>query len=207
MEERTIESLPLDGGKLCLNFVNTVHDRTVEEPFEYLSSYNDLLEWSVKLEILSSPEREKLTSLADDDPEKSSAALRQVLEAREVLYNLFLAIAQNRVPNDETQGKFNKLLSEATSGLALQIKGEDLNVQHKWLEKDNFRYLSYPILKSAYDLLVSDDLDRVKECGACGWLFYDQSKNKSRKWCSMENCGSNVKAKRYYHRHKKKKED
>lgn len=205
MEERTIESLPLDGGRLCLNFINTVHDWTVEDPFEYLCSYSNFLDWSVKVETLSPSERDRQSSLAADNQEKAVSVLQSILEARKVLYNLFLAIAQNRVPNDETQGKFNKLLSEATSGMALEIKGEDLNVQHKWLEKDNFRFLLYPILKSAYDLLISDDLDRVKECGACGWLFYDQSKNKSRKWCSMESCGSNVKAKRYYHRHKKKK--
>jgi len=42
-----------------------------------------------------------------------------------------------------------------------------------------------------------------KECPNCGWLFFDKSKNGRRKWCSMQTCGSNVKALEWYHRQKK----
>ncbi|MGH3132366.1 MAG: CGNR zinc finger domain-containing protein [Gaiellaceae bacterium] len=46
-------------------------------------------------------------------------------------------------------------------------------------------------------------MDRVKECpgaGDCGWLFYDTSRNGTRRWCSMEGCGSRVKMRRQYAR-------
>lgn len=207
MEERSIDTLPLDGGWLCLNFINTVHDRTAEEPFEYLSSYNDLLDWSVKLELLSTSEHEVLKKTTQNIPDKADELLHEILEVREVLYGFFEAIAQNRPPEEHLQSAFNQLLGEAMSHLTLQVIGEDLSVHQKWINKSELEYPLHPILKSAYDLLVSGKLDRVKECGACGWLFLDQSKNRSRKWCSMENCGSNVKAKRYYHRNKKKMDE
>ena len=61
----------------------------------------------------------------------------------------------------------------------------------------------WPVARTAADLLTSGRLDRVRECpGAdgCGWLFYDTSKNGSRRWCSMEGCGNVAKARRLYAR-------
>jgi predicted RNA-binding Zn ribbon-like protein len=61
-----------------------------------------------------------------------------------------------------------------------------------------------PIARSAAELLTSDDLARVRECdgAACTWLFLDQSRNRSRRWCSMESCGNRAKARRHYHRNR-----
>ena len=60
------------------------------------------------------------------------------------------------------------------------------------------------ILWEAADLLTSDRLAQVKLCAGedCGWLFLDASRNQSRRWCSMSDCGNRAKAKRYYRRHK-----
>jgi predicted RNA-binding Zn ribbon-like protein len=62
----------------------------------------------------------------------------------------------------------------------------------------------WPIALSATGLLTSGELERVKECpheeGGCGWLFYDASKNRSRRWCDMADCGSRVKMRRMYAR-------
>ncbi|HEY0814562.1 MAG TPA: CGNR zinc finger domain-containing protein, partial [Pseudonocardia sp.] len=50
------------------------------------------------------------------------------------------------------------------------------------------------------DLLTGDELARVRECpldaGGCGWLFLDHSRNGSRRWCRMADCGNKVKATR-----------
>jgi predicted RNA-binding Zn ribbon-like protein len=45
--------------------------------------------------------------------------------------------------------------------------------------------------------LTSGPLGRVKGCAGCNWLFVDESKNKSRRWCSMEECGTHAKMRRY----------
>jgi predicted RNA-binding Zn ribbon-like protein len=36
------------------------------------------------------------------------------------------------------------------------------------------------------------------EAGGCGWLFVDESRNGSRRWCSMKDCGNRAKARRHY---------
>jgi predicted RNA-binding Zn ribbon-like protein len=45
----------------------------------------------------------------------------------------------------------------------------------------------------------------VGECEGegCSWLFLDTSRNRSRRWCSMEDCGNRAKARRHYERRQK----
>ena len=49
--------------------------------------------------------------------------------------------------------------------------------------------------------------ERMKACPAepCGWAFYDESRNRSRTWCSMGVCGNRVKTRRY--RRRRRSED
>jgi predicted RNA-binding Zn ribbon-like protein len=52
--------------------------------------------------------------------------------------------------------------------------------------------------------LVRDLPGRVRECSGpeCPVLFLDESRNGSRRWCSMEVCGARAKAATYYRRHR-----
>jgi predicted RNA-binding Zn ribbon-like protein len=57
----------------------------------------------------------------------------------------------------------------------------------------------WPIAVDAVRLLTSGPLDRVKVCAAeagCIGLFLDTSKNRSRRWCTMEGCGIDAKVQR-----------
>jgi predicted RNA-binding Zn ribbon-like protein len=63
----------------------------------------------------------------------------------------------------------------------------------------------WPVVHSAAELLTSPHLDRVRQCAddrGCGFLFFDTSRNGSRRWCSMESCGNRAKARRHYQRTK-----
>ena len=55
-----------------------------------------------------------------------------------------------------------------------------------------------PIALAAVRLFTEGDFHRIRECGghACGWLFYDRSKNNRRRWCEMEVCGNRAKQRR-----------
>jgi predicted RNA-binding Zn ribbon-like protein len=57
-----------------------------------------------------------------------------------------------------------------------------------------------PIIHSAADLMISQELRKVKKCSdpVCGWLFLDISRNQSRRWCDMQDCGNRAKASRFY---------
>jgi predicted RNA-binding Zn ribbon-like protein len=60
----------------------------------------------------------------------------------------------------------------------------------------------WPIASSAADLLTSERLKKVRLCEAktCTWLFLDESRNHSRRWCDMKVCGNREKARRHYQR-------
>lgn len=62
----------------------------------------------------------------------------------------------------------------------------------------------WPVARSAADLLVSPDLARVRKCAGptCDWPFVDMSRNRSRRWCDMRECGNRAKARRYSVRHR-----
>jgi predicted RNA-binding Zn ribbon-like protein len=55
------------------------------------------------------------------------------------------------------------------------------------------------LAQSAVDLLVSEQIRLIRECGdeGCRWLFLDTSKNHSRRWCDMKICGNRMKARRF----------
>lgn len=64
----------------------------------------------------------------------------------------------------------------------------------------------WPVVASAAELLVSvEQLPLLRICGLhesgeCGWLFLDETRNHTRRWCSMKDCGNRAKARRHYHR-------
>jgi predicted RNA-binding Zn ribbon-like protein len=72
-----------------------------------------------------------------------------------------------------------------------------------WYEVDGVLELPiWIVARSAADLLVSSELERVRECAGekCDWLFLDASRNQSRRWCDMAACGNRAKAQRNYAR-------
>jgi predicted RNA-binding Zn ribbon-like protein len=52
------------------------------------------------------------------------------------------------------------------------------------------------LVHAATELVLSDRHHRLRRCANCTWLFLDLSRNRSRKWCSMEHCGTHVKIRR-----------
>jgi predicted RNA-binding Zn ribbon-like protein len=52
------------------------------------------------------------------------------------------------------------------------------------------------VVHAAAELVVHGPVERLKTCGNCPWLFLDHSRNASRRWCSMEGCGTEVKIRR-----------
>jgi len=70
-------------------------------------------------------------------------------------------------------------------------------------EMSTCRCLLVPALLDALEL-ARDDLARVRECAApdCSYVYVDTSRNRSRRWCAMERCGSRAKANAYYTRHR-----
>ncbi len=198
-----IPTFELSGGAPSLDFANTWGDRERPET-DKLGAYPDLLGFAVQAGLLAQGDAAGLAVLAAAEPRLAAAAIGQARDLREVLYRLFSAVAARRDPGAIDLERFNAALPEALSHLRLERRGAGYAWTWVPVEAAPATLVSplWPILRSAADLLTSAERQQVRECGgsACTWLFLDRSRNRSRRWCSMESCGNRAKAQRHYHR-------
>ena len=186
---------------LALDFTNTVGGRKHGSMANYLDSYQDVIGWSRQAGTLTAREAERLLEEAEEDPSGASEALRKAIALREAIYRIFSAVAAGNEPSEEDLTTLNALLSEAMShSRVVARKG---GFKWEWLGGDyELESVLWPVARSAAELLTSGDLSRVRECSGetCGWLFVDTSRNRSRRWCDMSDCGNRAKVRRYYQR-------
>ena len=139
-------------------------------------------------------QRAELARHSEQAPDRAAAELRRLHRLRRAVVDVFGAIAdQSRVP-EPAWATLRRAAGEAVAGAQPELR--DQRVRPTW-ELDTLEALGRPIAYAAWELLTSGPLDRVKRCHACPWLYLDQSKNGSRRWCSMDDCGKAVKMSRY----------
>jgi predicted RNA-binding Zn ribbon-like protein len=199
---RSIACLQLDGGCPVFDFTNTISNRNDPDYFDYLTKYNDFIQWSEKIGLLSKGRIHAISIFSESHVRKSADTLRQVVEAREVIFTLFSSLAQHRKADKGAMDAFNGLLSEALSNMRIDVGRTEVTTSFAVSEKTILKEPLYLLIKNAFDILSSQSFERIKECPTCRWLFLDTTKNGKRRWCNMQVCGSNDKARRYYHRKK-----
>ncbi len=190
----------LSGGALCLDFANTWGDRARPES-DRLTGYPALLAFAAQAAALGHREVASLGRQARRAPAAAGTVVAASLVLREALYRLFAAQARGRRVAAGDLGALNRSLEEALPHL--RVAWHDGSYRWEWGDAgDLLAAPLWPIARSAADLLADDELDRVRECdgASCTWLFLDHSRNRSRRWCSMESCGNRAKARRHYHR-------
>jgi predicted RNA-binding Zn ribbon-like protein len=190
-------------GTRCLDFVNTVEPRVPidqgAQPREYLTAYADLLAWGTHAEILTAAGSARLGRLADANPQAALAALHEAIGLREAIYRVFLAVTQGQSPDHADLDRLAHAYARAVAHTTLIARAATFELS--WVDDpDALDRPLWPLAHSAVELLTRGDAARVKECPpteeGCGWLFYDTSKNRSRRWCSMSDCGTNAKERR-----------
>jgi len=198
-KKRDAGSLKLLGGCLCLDFVNTLDWRGTDTPQEFLNTYDDLVRWSRHAGICSQKDANKLQRMARQSNSEANKTLNQALNLRESIYRLFTAAIVNQNPLQEDLVLFNKHLSRSMKDSRI-IRTADGYAWHITGSQIRLDWILNPIIHSAAEILVSEDRKKVKTCAdsACGWLFIDVSRNRSRRWCDMQDCGNRAKASRFY---------
>ena len=199
--KRTLETLELVGGVLCLDFVNTVNSRD-ELEHDYIASYANLVDWAAKMELFSPTQAKTLKQKASQESNKAEKILNTTKDARETIFRVFSAIAEGTNPKEADLSAIAGLYQEAIGNGQL-VKTDGLFI-FKWEPHKSLDGVLWQIVASAKSLLSSKEVARVKGCPNCGWLFLDTSKNQSRRWCSMNTCGVHEKMRRYHKRLKNK---
>jgi predicted RNA-binding Zn ribbon-like protein len=182
--------LELFGGAACLDFANTVDGRATAHPEELLHSYADLGAWSAYAGLIDSATATRLARRGTD------ADLRAAVALREAVFEVFAAVGRGQTVPAAALAAVQARYAEAMA-VARLVSGED---GYDWrFVGDEPGRAWWPIAVSAVRLLTGGPLDRVKVCAAeagCVGLFLDTSKNRSRRWCTMDGCGVEAKIQR-----------
>jgi predicted RNA-binding Zn ribbon-like protein len=191
----------LSGGRLCLDFANTVSWRASDRPIERLESYADLLAWSRQAGVVTAGEARTLASAGRRRPAEARRVLGQAIGLREAIYRAFTRIAEGPGPTPADLAALNAGLAEALARRRVMGRGRRFSFGWTTPEAGLDRMLG-PVMQSVAELLVGEELSHLRTCASptCGWVFLDTTRNRSRRWCDMRVCGNRAKVRRHYRR-------
>jgi predicted RNA-binding Zn ribbon-like protein len=190
-------------GDLSIEFANTVAWRG-STPTESLHTCDDVLVWVASAKALPERAVSELCKWFVARPADATMLFSDAVEIREMLYRLLHCVASASAPASEDLRRLNRALSAASPRINLDFAGTGFGWRIE--AKPTAAGILAPVLWSVADILVGPDSARVRECAnnRCLWLFLDDSKNGTRRWCSMQACGNRAKAHRHYLRQKEK---
>jgi len=191
----------LSGGNLCLDFANTVsHRKQPEQKQDNLTGYDELVLFAQEAGVVAPQLARQLLEVAAMRPQVRAAAFEAAIKLREAIYEVFAAVAGSRAPRKRDIKLIEEMASQAMTHRQLVAAGDGYHWEWKYDRGEMLWYVLWPIAASAAELLTSDRVTQVRECEAktCAWLFLDQTRNHSRRWCDMSACGNREKARRYY---------
>ena len=110
---RNSGSLKLSGGRLCLDFINTLDWRGAETTVEFLNTYQDIIIWSQHVGICNHKDSQPLRMLAERSIAEAKKVQRRSIKLREILYRIFSNISRNKNPLKKDLADFNRHLSRA----------------------------------------------------------------------------------------------
>jgi predicted RNA-binding Zn ribbon-like protein len=182
------------GGRVCLDFANTMDWRTSDAPQELIPDYAALLSWSEARRILSVRAVAKLQAQGAHRAAATAAIMHDAHALRGEIWKAAEALCRG---DHVHLAPFNRMLTALPSQPRLVRDGA--GYVHD-LPGTAIEEVLWPVLWSFTALLSSDDGSRLGCCQAqgCGWFFVDESPNRSRVWCSSDVCGNRERARRAY---------
>jgi len=189
---RPVAAIRLDGGRLCLDFVNTIHDRYAAEPEDYISQPERFIEWSARAGAYRSGEHISVPEATG----QRTTLMRRVRTLRHHLHALLASRIDGLPAPAEALQCLDQWLHHAWASQSL---GADRHMHWRTRAHDALLPLKR-ISLDALDLISTASASQLRRCSntsSCGWLFLDVTKNQRRRWCAMETCGTADKMNRY----------
>lgn len=209
-----MRNLRIVGGDVALDLVNTVEPRIAgrEPERDHLRTSAALLHWAERTELIDASESRQVAAVWDEDPDLAAVELDTALRLRSAVGTAIDA-ARARTSTAEEARALQVVVQQAASALtrttlALDPDARQPAIRHTGTEPAH--RICDRLALDALEMLQTTDLSRLKACppehGGCGWLFVDTSKNGTRRWCSMEDCGTQAKSRRLTERRRAQRE-
>ena len=188
---------------ICLDYANTLAYRGSAST-ESLHTFGDLLKWCSDIGLIVPRIAHQLRGWSEKHPKRVADIFSAAITLREAIYGVFHTLASSANPDEVDLDLLNRALRDAPPREAIQWSAEGFGWQIEE-SKPSVSSILAPVIWSAADLLVGPQLTKLRECSndRCLWLFLDDSKNGTRRWCSMQACGNRAKAHRHYLRQKR----
>jgi predicted RNA-binding Zn ribbon-like protein len=198
--------LPLKyvGGDPSVDLVNTVDWVGDDLDHDRIPDYDRLTRWAEGAGVITATSGQRLRRAAAARPREAAATIAAAGWLRWVLQRLFTGVATGEPPGTALD-EFNELLADALPRMRLtspsSASRRQLTLTWQGLGDDLASPL-WPVVWSAAQLLASDEASHIHVCAApdCGWIYVDRSRNRLRRWCQMETCGTREKSRRRYRR-------
>jgi len=192
----------LKSGHPALEFTNTVNNHASKQPGETLFKYEDLLSWVKRVGLLRDEQVQALMRKAASQPNEAAAVFAGSLELREAIYRIFVAQIKGKAPADGDLSILNSMLVQPTREARVVRRSGKFEWQWNF-DETALEAPLWILALSAVNLLTSENCQWVGQCAdedGCGWLFVDTTKNHSRRWCDISDCGNRAKQRRYQKR-------
>ena len=190
----------------CLDFTKTVGWAPGDRPDDALADYEALVRWAEQEGLLPVAEAALAREEATAQPLQAQRAFEAAIELRRAVYGVFSAVGSGREASPTDLATLNEQVSQAMAHLELAplASGGFGWAWRRVGRREALARVLWRVAHSAALLLTSEESGRVKLCEAddCGWLFVDASKNRSRRWCDMADCGNLAKVRRFRARHR-----
>jgi predicted RNA-binding Zn ribbon-like protein len=195
--------IPAAGEDLCLAFANTLSWRGSPRPSESLGGIAQLIDWLSSAARLPAETVDMARHWVQAHRQPAMALYAEAIGLREAVYRLFSALAAGAPAPAEDLALLNRALAAAPPRQRVAQANGGFAWQTSRIEMSAPGLLA-PVLWSAADLATRADRRRVRRCAndACLWLFIDESKAGTRRWCDMSSCGNRAKSRRHYLRTK-----
>jgi predicted RNA-binding Zn ribbon-like protein len=190
-------SLDLIADDLALNFANTESGRGYPSHQNHFREAANVVEWLRHAKALPVEETDRLRKRVAERADLAADLLGQAVALREAIHDIGLALGRRAKPHEAALASLSALHARCVAKAELAPGVESCRWQWS-VRVSPVEAALGPVALAAVRLFTEGDFQRIRECGghACGWLFYDRSKNNRRRWCEMEVCGNRAKQRR-----------
>jgi predicted RNA-binding Zn ribbon-like protein len=189
------------GNHLALDFINT--EMIVKgERTDLLGDFSTLLSWLVEADVLTTSQSDSIRTALTN--EEGTMWLERAIILRTDLRTLAERLATHKPIPESAIKSVNGSLSQRPGYLQL-VKTKEGFEQRFHSIVDRHEGLMAPIAQAASNLLCDATPTLIKKCAneACILYFYDNSKNHTRTWCSMQLCGNRMKVAAFFERQRR----
>jgi predicted RNA-binding Zn ribbon-like protein len=200
---KDIDEIDLIGGHPALDFANSVEGRGSDTTLNYLSDYDRLARWCVRVGLIAPADGAHLRRLAKRHAAAAARAWRAAMKLRESLNDVFRALVREDVPPTPAVAIVNAAVARAFSNRRLRPTAPGAIAWGWHPSKPGLEIVVWEIALAAAGLLTDGERRaRIRICanGPCDWMFLDTSRGGRRRWCRMGVCGNVSKVRHFRER-------